>query len=319
MILYQWRGQTTNFGDALNTLLWPRLLPEFFDTDPSIRFLGIGSVLDQRHPARVTKIVAGAGYGGYEAKPELDERWIVHWVRGPRTAALLGLPDRLAMGDPAALMPPVLGLRANGDAIGFMPHFESAGWGAWQQVADRAGVRLIDPRHAAEDILHAIAGCRLILSEALHGVIVADALRVPWIAIRPKARIHRAKWHDWAATADLSIRFQDVPVSTLREWIGVSRARDWPAVRWWRDNHHPGTAPAWMMDRAAEVLAGAARSAPQLSSDASLDRCRSRMLQATATLRAGPLRGAIRTVAPSPPREYLQADHNPAYQLTPIG
>ena len=40
------------------------------------------------------KVVAGAGYGGYQAVPALDASWVVHWVRGPRTASLLGLRDR---------------------------------------------------------------------------------------------------------------------------------------------------------------------------------------------------------------------------------
>ena len=92
--LYCWRGATRNFGDELNTLLWPRLLPAFFDDDPAALFLGIGSVLDTRHAQDAVKLVAGAGYGGYQPLPELDARWVVHWVRGPRTARLLGLAGR---------------------------------------------------------------------------------------------------------------------------------------------------------------------------------------------------------------------------------
>ena len=49
MQLYCWRGTAPNFGDELNTLLWPRLLPDFFDDDPAELFLGIGSVLEARH------------------------------------------------------------------------------------------------------------------------------------------------------------------------------------------------------------------------------------------------------------------------------
>lgn len=78
MLLYRWRGATTNFGDELNTLLWPRLLPGFFDQGPSVLFLSIGSVLDARHAPAALKLVAGAGYGGYEPPPRLDGRWIIH-------------------------------------------------------------------------------------------------------------------------------------------------------------------------------------------------------------------------------------------------
>ena len=97
MILYRWRGTCTNFGDELNTLLGPSLLPGFFDSDPKAHFLGIGSVLDSRHPVQVLKLVAGSGYGGYQAKPRLDRRWIIHWVRGPHTAAALNLAPSISM------------------------------------------------------------------------------------------------------------------------------------------------------------------------------------------------------------------------------
>src|SRR4051812_10412633 len=91
--LYRWHGAAVhNFGDELNTLLWPRLLPDFFDDDPAEVFLGIGSVLDARHDPMAVKHVAGAGYGGYQALPKLDANWVIHWVRGPRTAHWLGLP-----------------------------------------------------------------------------------------------------------------------------------------------------------------------------------------------------------------------------------
>ncbi len=101
-----------------------------------------------------------------------------------------------------------------------MPHFESAARGAWQRAADLAGVTLIDPRDPPLEILSQIARCRVLLSEALHGIIVADAMRVPWVAIRPLARIHRPKWRDWAETVDVVPRFAKMPPSTLAEWFG---------------------------------------------------------------------------------------------------
>lgn len=323
MILYRWQGASSNFGDELNLVLWPRLLPGFFDEDPAIRFLGIGSVLDQRHPPRPIKLVAGAGYGGYERRARLDANWIVHWVRGPRTVAMLGLSPKLALGDPAVLVPATLGLPAmDGHDIGFMPHFESAAWGAWQQAADLAGVRLIDPRDPPLQILHAIRGCKLILSEALHGAIVADALRIPWIAIRPLARVHRAKWWDWTETIDQSPRFHGVPASTLSEWAGTSRLGSWPATRAWlcRHEHRLGRlSPERLVTNASKALRLAAHAPPQLSTDISLDRCQSRMLDAVHAIGIKPLGGTAFSAPAEHLRSCLQPSDDSAYQLTTVG
>lgn len=312
MILYRWRGTWNNFGDELNTILWPLLLPGFFDEDPSVRFLGIGSVLDQRHPPDAIKLVAGSGYGGYEREPHIDESWIIHWVRGPRSAAVLGLPPSLGLGDPAVLLPSALGLSvADGQDIGFMPHFESAARGAWRQAAEQAGMRLIDPREDPMAILHAIGRCKVLLSEALHGVIVADALRVPWVAIRPVVRIHRAKWGDWADTIDLHPRFHDIPASTLSEWAGASSLGSWHATRAWlrRQNHHlERLTPDRLVARASLALRRAASADPQLSSDAALDRCRSRMLDAVHDLAINPLQRTGFSAPLSSQRLQIEAD-----------
>jgi succinoglycan biosynthesis protein ExoV len=322
VILYRWQGISPNFGDELNTILWPRLLPDFFDQDPEIRFLGIGSVLDGRHSSQAIKLVAGSGYGGYERKPSLDEKWIFHWVRGPRTAATLGLPRTLALGDPAVLVPKAIGLpAAEGQDIGFMPHFESAARGAWRQAAALAGVRLIDPRDPPSAILQAIGRCKVLLSEALHGVIVADAMRVPWVAIRPLARVHRAKWWDWADTMDLHPRFLGLPASTLSEWTATSALGTFHVTRAWlgRQEHRlDKLMPDRFVAAAGRALRRATNAAPQLSTDTALDRCQSRMLDAVQAMREKPLRGTGRKPGQDP-RSCLQASDDSAYQLTPIG
>ncbi|WP_428539378.1 hypothetical protein [Rhodopila sp.] len=318
MILYRWQGRAANFGDELNTLLWPRLLPDFFDDDPAVRFLGIGSILDRRHASAATKLVAGSGYGGYEAKPVLDRSWIIHWVRGRRTAARLGLEAALALGDPAVLLPRALGLPAAcGHDVGFMPHFESAGWGAWQSVAAMAGVRLIDPRDPPPAILQAIRGCGLLLSQALHGVIVADALRVPWVAIRPLAQVHQAKWLDWAEMMALRPRFRDLGASTLLEWAETSRLSGFHLGRVWLERLQPGLAniaSERRLAKAALSLRRAAQAAPQLSSDTALDRCQSRMLDAVHALWARPLRAPSMARAVRRTRSCLPASGDSAYQ-----
>jgi succinoglycan biosynthesis protein ExoV len=298
MILYHWRGAERNFGDELNGVLWPALLPDFFDHNPDTRFLGIGSILDGRHHTTATKLVAGSGYGGYEPRTVLDESWIVHWVRGPRTARLLGLPPALGIGDPGSLVP-LAGLtpaRENRD-IGFMPHFESVIRGAWAEVSARAGVTLIDPRDDPLSVIASIGRCRVVMSEALHGIIVADALRVPWIALRPLAPIHRPKWADWAESLDLAIAFHGLRPSTALErahLTHLSRFHLGRSMLRRRAAQLRGIARDRHIEQAARALRGIAAAEPQLSRQSRLDEAQTRMMEAIAALRRRPAQGAAR-------------------------
>lgn len=288
MKLYCWRGASRNFGDELNTLLWPRLLPGFFDDDAGELFLGIGSVLDDRHPKSVRKLVAGAGFGGYEALPIMDASWVIHWVRGPRTARLIGLPVQCGLGDPAMLLPVLDWKSTQRQAVGFMPHFESLSRGAWVEAAAGAGVELIDPRGDPAAIIASISHCRVLLTEAMHGAIVADTLRVPWVALRPLMPVHRGKWQDWAESLEMRLRFQALAPSSLPEQLQLSpeaASRHRLLARTWRRR---------FVARAAAALVRASAAEPQLSAAAALDRCQSRMLEALDRLR---LNGVVRAAA----------------------
>ena len=307
MQLFRWQGRARNFGDELNALLWPALMPTgWFETAGEALFLGIGSVLDGRHPTGLRKIVAGAGYGGYEAPAALDRSWIIHWVRGPRTARALNLPEGAGLGDPATLVgaiapPPLPGTAG---PVGFMPHFESAQAGDWARAAALAGLRFIDPRGEPAQVLAEVRDCRVLLSEAMHGVIVADALRVPWIAIRPRMRIHRAKWADWGDGMGLVPRWRDLPATS---WTEALRAHPLASPRAGRHLVAAGApllgwlTPAAWADRAAAALHDAARATPQLSADAALDRAVSRMRGALEILRRAPFRPQCLPLPASPP------------------
>jgi hypothetical protein len=217
--LTYWCDAVPNFGDALNQWLWPRLLPGFFDDDPRELFIGIGSIIFNDYPAAATKLVFGSGYGGYTSPPRIDATWDIRFVRGPRTAMTLGLDPAFGLGDAATLIREVweqLPAAATHRAVSFMPHWESALYGDWEAVCREAGVGLIDPRWPVERVLSAIRGSGLLVTEAMHGAIVADALRVPWIPFQP-LRENCNKWLDWAESQGLEIQFSPSARSTWLE------------------------------------------------------------------------------------------------------
>lgn len=205
MKVYSWTGAHPNFGDDLNQFLWNFLMPEAVaDPHDGALLVGVGTVLSETLPAARPRVVMGSGVG-YKAVPAdiFAEDWRVYAVRGPLTAHLLGLPADRAVVDPAVLLPamPDWTARPHRDAI-FVPHWESALHDDWRRAAEAAGLRYVDPRGEAKAVIATIAGASLVVAESMHGAIVADAFRVPWV---PVIGTHRStfKWRDWTGSLEL--------------------------------------------------------------------------------------------------------------------
>ena len=284
MKLYFYRAKKPNFGDELNLTMWNHLLPPgFFDGQEDELFLGIGSILFDTHPKEPRKIVAGSGWGYSNAADVHDGSWDVLFVRGPRTADALGLDRSLSVGDAAILLreTPLPEAKPN-VGTAFMPHFDSLERGNWSEVCRLAGITYIDPTGDVDDILSTIRGADLVIAEAMHGAIVSDALRTPWIAMRPIADIHRMKWHDWAEALSIPLRQFDLSPSNLREaWSAIS-GMDARGRRSRMMMDGPLGAPAnWVIkQRAARQLQKLAQEEPQLSEDAVIEGATSRALEA---------------------------------------
>jgi succinoglycan biosynthesis protein ExoV len=298
MKLTYFRNTPANFGDEINAVMWQQLLPEgFLDDDEGELFLGIGSILWNHLPKVPLKHVMGSGFGGYTSPPDVhDGSWNVAWVRGPITAERLGLDPKLAISDSAVLLRATELPAAKASGTVFMPHFESAARGDWERVCKLAGIDYLDPRGDVLDLLARIRGAKLMVTEAMHGAIVADALRVPWIGIVPFFPQHRAKWEDWAQSLEIALRPAKLPPSNLLESYTLvtglpgkgrkSRAlfRAWP------------TAPinSALVHRAAARLRRLADTAePQLSADIAITRATERSLEV--------LDRFVRTRAAAPP------------------
>lgn len=192
-----------NFGDALNPWLWPQLLGPRLDEDASRLFLGIGTILKAAMPSAQEYHVLGSGTG-YGNLPVPDARWRVYAVRGPLTAAALGLPPELAATDGAALLRTVpLPDPLPGPAIGFMPHFRGLRQIPWRRLCDQLDLRYLAPLASVPDTLAAIRGCTCVIAEAMHGAIVADACRVPWVPVVTGNHVLAFKWRDWMESLEL--------------------------------------------------------------------------------------------------------------------
>jgi succinoglycan biosynthesis protein ExoV len=81
-----------------------------------------------------------------------------------------------------------------------------------------AEIRYIDPRWPVETVLAEIAASSILVTEAMHGAIVADSLRIPWVPISPNGR-HHAKWYDWADSLGIELTFSPTAPSVLYEAV----------------------------------------------------------------------------------------------------
>jgi hypothetical protein len=288
MKMYYYRGARPNFGDMLNQWLWPRLLPDFFDGDESALFLGIGSILYDHLPRTSRKVVFGAGYGGYTPVPHIDDRWAFYFVRGPLTARTLGLDPSLAVGDAAILVRScVNGTVPKVHRASFMPHWESAMDGDWAETSAHAGLHYIDPCGDVERVIADILASDVVVTEAMHGAIVADALRVPWVPVRPVQSPNRGKWLDWAAALDIDLRPQPIVPSNALEYAMSLTAGRRARTLALRQRGQPlrRVGRSVFNGRAADALVAAANGPRHLSSDSAIERAHARMLEQLERLR----------------------------------
>ncbi|HEU4800870.1 MAG TPA: hypothetical protein VFS94_09565 [Gemmatimonadales bacterium] len=266
MRVYYYQDSYGNFGDELNQWLWPRVLPRGFDRSDNALLLGIGTLIRQEVPETAIKVVMGAG-AGYGELPQLDERWRFYAVRGPRTAAALGLPAELAMTDTAALVNALEPLAGGRAGVGFMPHHVSRDLYDWASLSRRLGLVYLDPRAPVPRLLARMKRLKLVLAEAMHGAIVADALRVPWVPVRAYDHINSFKWHDWADSLELSYEPVDLPaLADNHQLHPARRLNDYAKQAWRRKSLTRLGAPKRQVpstqaeiDHASATLAGLAR------------------------------------------------------------
>lgn len=235
---YQRDDGVSNFGDALNAWLWPQLIPGVLDEDETEAFVGIGTLINQKLPKRTPKarrrIIFSTGAGKLEADFTLDESYRVYCLRGPLSARALNLSPKVAIADGAILVRRLVALDCSKlYSFSYMPHHRQADDG-WAAICQDLGFGFIDPRWPVEKVLKAIANTEVLLSEAMHGAIVADALRVGWIPVVTTSSIYRLKWQDWCQSLKVEYCPIELPrppaMSAKPGWLASLRSPQ----TWWQ-------------------------------------------------------------------------------------
>jgi succinoglycan biosynthesis protein ExoV len=197
-----------NFGDDLNPWIWSSLLGDYLCEDSDTLLSGIGTLLNDRFPKAHRTIVFGSGVGFGSGLPQVDDTWTFYCVRGPLSAEAVRLKASAAVTDPALFVASLVTRQAPAltSAYSYMPHFRNASF-HWKAVCQRLGFGYIDPRGDPQSVIAAMCASRVLITEAMHGAIVADALGIPWIAVRTGGPgVLDFKWRDWCGSLDIRYR-----------------------------------------------------------------------------------------------------------------
>jgi succinoglycan biosynthesis protein ExoV len=122
-------------------------------------------------------------------------------------------PDKI-LTDGAILTPWVVArdnLSSSAATIGVMPHWESLHYPGWREACDLAGFRLINPIGEPEAVMRELQNTRLLITESLHGAIIADSYDIPWIPIRTSRNFSVFKWMDWCMSMQVPLSAVMVP------------------------------------------------------------------------------------------------------------
>jgi|TARA_R110002020_G_scaffold63136_3_gene168441 succinoglycan biosynthesis protein ExoV len=204
--------KTINFGDELNTSIWRHYLPNIFNGSDASVFFGIGTILRAAKKHYPNSKILIFGSGAHSNEQTMEKNFDVKFVRGPLTAKALGLPENKAITDPAIVTPLVfpLPLKEKKFSFSYMPHYSVANT-KYEAICKKLGIQYIDPRDPVTKVLAQINATDVLLSEAMHGAIVADAYRIPWVPVHSYKSFNEFKWNDWAASLKIKIAFNKIP------------------------------------------------------------------------------------------------------------
>lgn len=196
-----------NWGDKLNPLV-ARMLsgrnpaPRQLVLNPKFEPVNymIGSVLGFiREPSSV---IYGTGFIKYDQEPLVNTMKICS-VRGPLSEDKLfqyGIKPSGIYGDMALVLPEYFrpDVKREKGRIGIISHFREKNDLYWNRFKDGSYIN-IDISGEVCDVVKKVISCDYVISSSLHGLIVADAYKVPSVWVRPSSNPSGDffKFHDY--------------------------------------------------------------------------------------------------------------------------
>jgi len=216
-----WHLGSPNFGDDLNPELLAQLLgqPVWRNKKQNApHILGVGSILER---ANQHSIVMGSGFISAKSELAVNPKLVLA-ARGHLTKEKLGLNEEVLLGDPAVIIPSLLGISHMPTwEVAIVPHVDS-----FQLYLKNFGhlCKIIDPSRSVRQVVSDIASAKVILSQSLHGLVMADAMRIPniWITPHQKMLGGEFKFHDYYSTTSLP----KLPTHLTDELITREKARE---------------------------------------------------------------------------------------------
>lgn len=175
-------------------------------------------------------LVCGAGAGFGQPPDASDkERWRIAFVRGRKTAAMMRISEELAISDPAVVIPRLTRFPARRGTRGtiFIPHCHSDASPIydWKRICARAGIDHVSPRRDSHWVIRAISSATRVITESMHGAIIADAFRVPWKPVSLVEKFNPFKWDDWGDGLNIKFDILTLPKPVVHKGTINTRIR----------------------------------------------------------------------------------------------
>jgi hypothetical protein len=216
MKICYYKSSENNFGDNLNPYIFNHFYPNYEELNNNIIVFFIGTILyddfltsnNINHSKNKIKIVLGTGIRFINSPIKLDSTWNVRFLRGPLSSLALMKNAYTYITDPAYLIRklPIYEnnkTRTKKYKISIMPHLRSLDKIDWDDLCTEYEVNFISPVDDVESIILKILESEMLITEAMHGAIIADALRVPWKRFKYCSHFYESdlvsefKWADW--------------------------------------------------------------------------------------------------------------------------